>query len=355
MSNKSVIQWWWVDQISAYFELLFSLIVFTIMAKKMHHNSLIQGWLKFWIYSVFTTCILASIAMVSTQIILPIFTQLSPSTNQTKICRINYCFPPVFGGLLEMSIINLFMEKLHISFENSALQLSKTIYYGFRIVFNMIWVGLVIAYFLFMDPDPYNIYTQQVDYTGNGITCSTHAKTQSSGMKISLHITAFFIFASNASIWLVFMRKLCQLVKHTANLCDRRTDCDRETRAFKELMKEQTLLVSIATLSTLLLWTLQAIIGGGSYFIKIDVVITVFSVFLTFKFNRSCFQWFQCDKMTVCCCDCIEQYPQWSTGDGKSHQLEMTQALSNNSQRTKRHNSVPTENVDELNALVFVD
>eukprot|EP01083_Nonionella_stella_P087516 243526_1 len=172
---------------------------------------------------------------------------------------------------------------------------------------------------------------------------------------ITSHNSIFYICKQCKHLACVHAQIVSILVKHTANLCDRRTDCDRETRAFKELMKEQTLLVSIATLSTLLLWTLQAIIGGGSYFIKIDVVITVFSVFLTFKFNRSCFQWFQCDKMTVCCCDCIEQYPQWSTGDGKSHQLEMTQALSNNSQRTKRHNSVPTENVDELNALVFVD
>ena len=298
-ANIDVIAWY-CDQIVIYLGIIISIVLLILTKKRLvdsttNSNQKTPKPLQFWIYAFFISNVFQMFSL-STQIIsLPI---IGTSINQSKTCQIVNVIGYISGPLFYIAEFNLFMERLYLSFKNSLFAISKCKNYTIRVSQICIWIVIGVAASIIIDTSPYNIYTSSVDFDGNGVTCSIVA----SGGDIATAL--IFLFASstkvfgNMLLWILFMRKLYKVIKFTKATKD---------KDMIMLMKEQTLIVALMLLSTLIFYTIQIMMPLGQVFIILDFVITPCIVFLCFKFNRYYFEILGCDKLAQCCCSTFEK------------------------------------------------
>ena len=65
-------------------------------------------------------------------------------TNEFIVCHALSAFIAINLAMHEISIINLFIERLRISFNNTPYQLNKCTNYFFRIFYGVIWIILCV-------------------------------------------------------------------------------------------------------------------------------------------------------------------------------------------------------------------
>ena len=170
---------WYLDQAGSYFGLIISIACLILILPKLYGNKNTdlhvqdKGYHKSFkrsILCVYITSILFFIFASLTYVGLPIFKYISPSISQVKICLVTHIFRVLFICLVQVAILNLFIQRLHLSFKDSQYSLSKCSNYGFRIFWFFMYTVLAITLLLSSDPLPFNVYTQQFDLNGNGIT-----------------------------------------------------------------------------------------------------------------------------------------------------------------------------------------
>eukprot|EP01083_Nonionella_stella_P250839 866138_1 len=299
-THNSQVLLWWIDQITAYLGLIICSVLCIIVIKTVRSHEL-PSRLRCLIYTVHIFSVLFFIATISTLTILPFFNALNIVVNQSTACYFTYAALSCTGAILLLSIINLFFERLYLSFQSTDLALSPCCNIGFRVIICTIWIGLGFTYLFVSDPTPYDIYHQRIDTT-NGITCSTHAKGVDNMMTIVYELIAAMISITNLIVWVLFISKLYALLKQmkVSNVTDVSAD-------FIVIMKHQTMLVGIAVFSSVVLWTLEATLQIGQIFASLDFIVTVFICFLTFKFNEKYFILLKCDVLSGFCCKWFER------------------------------------------------
>lgn len=298
--NADVLAWYF-DQVSADIAVIISIGLFLIISRKMHLTQLKYATsLKSWVYIWYFSLIFFLVVWAFYLVILPL---AGKNANQIKVCKICNVLSILSGCFYHVGLFNLLLERLHISFKTTVFEISSKLNIICRCIYNLIWVIIAIIVMYLIDPSPYNIYTRQVDYSGNGITCSLFAKGKvTTKMMICLGMTGLIIMTGNIFIWALFMHKLKKLMVANKTCKDLNANDDLII-----LMKEQTTVVALAVTSTILLYMLQMMNVLGQFFVTLDFIITPIIVFCSFKFNRYWFEKFKCNKMAKCCCSIFER------------------------------------------------
>eukprot|EP01084_Bolivina_argentea_P100142 179887_1 len=250
MVNITVLQWYF-DQIAAYIGLVMAIILLMIIIKKFVSSSVKYPLtLQCSTYMVYISYIILFIVTALVSVGLTV----SQTSNQQEFCKIIVPLSILCYGLSQISLINLFIERLRICFMNTSFELSKWTNYVFRIIIFIAWIIVCVFALQTVDASPFNIHTQETDYNGNGSTCNviTTGKQMTIGLLIAMLGNVLCVIVGNIFLLIIFMNKLLKLTKrmdakHDSTLID-----------FILVMKEQTLIVSIAVCSTLFFWLLTA-------------------------------------------------------------------------------------------------
>eukprot|EP01083_Nonionella_stella_P226168 803457_1 len=301
----SAVTTWYLNQIVNYPGLLIVIFLCVVAVRNIKaHKKDLKLRLRVLLYAAHILSVQAFVAGILVDTILLLFKQIAPTWNQRTICFVTYIYLTATCAGFLLAVINLFFERLCISFEGTPFKLSKCTRYSFRIMVNLSWTGVGLLYLRYIDPLPYNIYSEQVD-SRNGLTCSAHIQGAVDPMvTVTFELIAFLISSSNLFVWAMFMHKLHVLMTDTHADNVRHTSKD-----FVCLMKEQTMLIGIAVFSSIILWTLQAIFQFGSSLASLDLIVTAAVMFLTFRqLSAYYFSLLKCDKLTVCCCGIFEKY-----------------------------------------------
>eukprot|EP01083_Nonionella_stella_P138453 421309_1 len=267
---------WYLDHIVTFTGLFIVAFICVVAMRKIKSHKFPMR-LRVLLYGAHIFSVISFITGISVNIILLIFKLIAPTWNQHTICFVTYIFNTGAIATFLMCVINLFFERLCISFEDTPFKVSKCTQYSFRIIVNGLWATIGIVYLFCVDPLPYNIYSEQVDHH-NGVTCSTHIQGADPMITITLELSAFIISGSNLLVWVLFVRKLCALITDTlAN------NAQHVSKDFICLMKEQTMLIGVAVFSSIILWSLYAIFQYGHSCGALDIVVTTTVMFLTFR------------------------------------------------------------------------
>eukprot|EP01083_Nonionella_stella_P007827 22523_1 len=302
----SAVTQWYVDQIVTYPGLLIVVFLCVVAFRNIRsHKQELPLRLRVLLYGAHILSVMTFVALVLVNVILIVFKQIAPTWNQHTICFVTYTLVTTNAAGFLMCVINLFFERLCISFDETAFKVSKRTRYSFFIVVNASWVIIGMVYLSSIDPMPYNIYTEQVDHR-NGVTCSAHIQGVNANRMITITfvIIAFVISSSNLLVWVMFVSKLRDLITdtHTENP-------QQVSKDFLCLMKEQTMLIGIAVFSSIILWTLQGFFQFGHSLPAFDIAVTTIVMFLTFrKLSADYFSMLKCDQLTICCCGVFEKY-----------------------------------------------
>ena len=156
---------WYLDVIGCFLVLIISVMLICIFIRKLYLNPSDAAKkqklsIKLSIYFLYFASILLFLLAVATLIILPIFKKAKITINQFIVCDTLYSLTTVTFAMYEIAIINLFIERLRISFKNTAYQLTKCTNYVFRIFYFIIWIVLCV-YIIITNRGvivPYNIY-----------------------------------------------------------------------------------------------------------------------------------------------------------------------------------------------------
>eukprot|EP00483_Globobulimina_turgida_P005803 UN05813 len=107
---------------------------------------------------------------------------------------------PISLGLLQMSIINLFVERLRLIFRGPNLSLSTCTNYIFRIIFITAWISVLVFASVAVDASPFNIYKEEIALDGTGITCSGLAKPNVL-LSIAMALIGLCVLSTNVILW----------------------------------------------------------------------------------------------------------------------------------------------------------
>eukprot|EP01084_Bolivina_argentea_P076685 139010_1 len=212
-------------------------------------------------------------------------------------CKIGQYFISYFQLFSLISLIAVFIRRIHASFNESALAYNRGFllfilisYACFRIVGNIFYVTL-----------SYDAITLVKLPSGIGI-CTLGHNFDSDDMEkfiMSMAINAFIEIIYLILICAMFVYKLNKVVKMTDGL---NNEEDNENK-LKRLMKKQTILVCIACVSTILMWVAGATIPSIGILLHIDTIVNSVCVWLMFKFSDKVWN----KIVSICCCCCCKQ------------------------------------------------
>eukprot|EP01083_Nonionella_stella_P007828 22524_1 len=339
---------WYLDQIVTHLGLIVVVFVCVVAVRNIKsHKQELQLRLRILLYAAHILSVISHIALVLVNVALLVFRRIAPTWNQHTICVITYILVTITAAGFLSCVINLFFERLCVSFEDTPFKVSKCTRYSFRIIVNLSWVIVGSLYLSYIDPLPYNIYTNQVAnlQSLDGVTCSAHVQGADPMITVTFSLVAFIISSSNLVVWALFMHKLRVLITdtHTDNV-------QHVSKHFICLMKEQTMLIGIAVFSSVILWTLEAIFQFGHAIPALDIAVTTVVMFLTFpKLSGYYFSMLKCDKLTVCCCGVFEKYISLRI----SREFELSEAM--HSQAVATNSQMPTTHRPTTTTVVSTD
>ena len=212
--NNEVLNWY-LDQSAGYFGTILALVLLIIIIVKLHrfknkNNTPIS--LKLSIYSLYISYLFVFIQIDLYLGGLPLIKSFGYAINQSTYCSVIVRINIFTAIIMQMSIITLYTERLKISFSKSTFALSKRTIHIIRFITCFIGLIVIILFNITADPSPFNIYTEEIDYNGNGVTCSPL-----SGDKAHIFLLAslgFYVLSTltgNITMWVLFMRKLYKL------------------------------------------------------------------------------------------------------------------------------------------------
>eukprot|EP01083_Nonionella_stella_P314316 1131877_1 len=276
----------WISDISlSSMGIIISLIMLCILIRKTSHDKQIDWITSLLIYLSYLSFLYYFICtlLIST-------TLLIPNINAHHTCHILYYIAIPSVGCCNVTIFNLFIHRLYISFKETAFPLSSWTRYIFIIFISSAWLSICVIALFSVHATPY--------YHGIVASCSIHSHDDDSAVNshyievLKLCCLGIILFA-HVVIWGLFMIKLHKLLKHL-----HAASCPK----FTKIMQEQTLLVGIVVFSSLLFWSLNVVRSFGQFLINIDIIINMSVIFVSFSFNKRFFRWFGCELLTKVCC-----------------------------------------------------
>eukprot|EP01084_Bolivina_argentea_P201525 344469_1 len=322
---------WYIDIVIISTALLICSILTTITFKSICKSAKSMKVSKI-IYAVFISTLLYLFLNLSRVISLPMFN--TTAQTQKFICHVTSSMFFMFFGINNLSIDLFLVYRLKTIFKNSLFTLSKCVYYSYIIALTFYWsVWVLLAAFGVSQNHavPYNVYTESVDTTGNGVTCTVQKPSEMFKSILCLAIIGLFI--GNFVIWIIFTRKFYALLKSTHVMYAEGKSCahiekstapipiqnsqkdvvrnrvDSSEKHIEEeyvtIMRDQTMLVSLMVFVTCFSFIISMYIRLGQLLITIGEINMLLSIFLSFRFNRYYFHILGCEKLSKCCCMCF--------------------------------------------------
>eukprot|EP01083_Nonionella_stella_P064525 168234_1 len=268
--------------------IIISLIMLCILIRKTSHDKQIDWITSLLIYLSYLSFLYYFICtlLIST-------TLLIPNINAHHTCHILYYIAIPSVGCCNVTIFNLFIHRLFVSFKEASFPLSNWTRYTFIILISSAWVIICVIAIHSVHATPY--------YHGIVASCSIHSHESDHShphnyIRILMMCSLSTILIAHVVIWGLFMIKLHKLLKHLHASCPK----------FTKIMQEQTLLVGIVVLSSLLFWSLNVVHSFGQFLINLDIIINMSVIFVSFSFNKKFFRWFGCELLTKVCCRHID-------------------------------------------------
>eukprot|EP01084_Bolivina_argentea_P097697 175623_1 len=242
-------------------------------------------------------------------------TIIGDTKSQQRICNIENSISLILFGTYNLAIDIFLINRLKTVFKHSPFELSDCMHYAYIIALSIFWcMWMINTAFMIItnDAKPYNIYTESIDTNGHATTCLvTAAHNTSQGLKLVLFLAMMGLFFGNLIVWILFTRKLYFLLKLQSGILDgmRKTKSKYMTlddSEFIELMKRQTMLVGIMIFVTVCTFSLTIVIQFGQLLVTINSINQLFTIFLSFRFNKYYFELFKCNKCSQFCCQWFE-------------------------------------------------
>eukprot|EP01084_Bolivina_argentea_P146365 256304_1 len=340
---------WYIDIIIISIALIICTILSVIALKTFPKPN--SGKLSKSVYAVFISTLLYLSVNLLRVISLPLFSTTAQS--QHLICGIETSMFLFFFGINNLSIDAFFIHRLDAIFQNTPVQLSKCVYYAYIITLTVYWtLWMSITAFAVSENNaaPYNIYTESFDIDGNGTTCMVQNDAEM--FKLVLATAIIGLFIGNFTVWILFTRKffhLLKLTQHTFTKYPQKniscnsdgqqtdtvtkttitiTDANSETSVhdqseiniqnedstekqfqmeFINVMRDQTMLVSLMVFTSCFAFLITMFISVGQLLVTIAYIITLLTIFLSFKVTRYYFDLLGCKIFSKCCCYYFEK------------------------------------------------
>eukprot|EP01084_Bolivina_argentea_P267069 453224_1 len=272
----------------------------------------------------------------------------------------------VLGNVVLMTYIySLYMFyffRLYSTFKLTQFALSKKLFYALIIMNSILYICLIIFVFKYK-----TVSTEEAKFTwipkkNNYIICTGEF---SIGLDDHIRIVLqIIIIVGNIFYGALFFLKLNQLIKHfdSTTSSPRRNQYSLSAvqlsliKIFK-LMKKQTTLVFVSTISTLILWSIANILmyTNDDVFLQIliyfDIFINCLCLWMMFQWNDK--YYFTCCKLCIIVnekfCFGIKQSPTFK----KIRKLSTIKVNSLQQSKSKNESTYDTSENDEGTAFVF--
>ena len=170
-----------------------------------------------------------------------------------------------------------------------------------------IWtVGFVVAIFgsYFTTPVLVNIVTESIDTNDpplNWTYCASYSHDEDAMIfNMIMFIYSIFVSLMNLIIWFLFINRFYVIIGTTQNATF------DDTNSIIHIMKKQTLLVGIATTSTIILWLIAFNVPYTFWVFLSDLYITEMCVFLSFGSFEKYYKCLKCHIYENKCCKCVD-------------------------------------------------
>lgn len=262
------------------------------------------------------------------------------------------------------TVLYYFSVRVEKLFKNSAYAYPIIRLKIYRLILTIVTILGIILLFILIKTTPGNSHTGEIGLTSNVNMCTSTVDSRTQNTHFAEYLVSYLcvilaLVIINSWILLIFLQRLWMVIRErdktnrtalkltipldvTTTPDEEETEPDIEIkhtrtdtytnpsqskhissastfanirilrfgqRAGKlvNVMKRQTFLVSIAVLSTLILWIINIWIGSTIPFI-VDSTITSFCVFLSFKMNDMFYLGLKCDKCSEFCCQPMDHF-----------------------------------------------
>ena len=301
-------------------------IICTIMLltaiKKIRHqnNEIISKTFKILYLSVLTICILLLFSVFMNQTIFTILNAMSIKYDRHDaliFCRIHHNYQMFLLISFETCVLNYFATRLNNLFSHPKMMRYRfnppwiiTIYQIIIVICGIItWICLWISIqpvLLNFTTDPPSLDLE--DKPKNWTHCNSIDDQHGFSFRMVLTVYCFFIYAMNLVVWCLFINRFYVIVKDQlrGTINHTNTDDEEDSLPIIHVMKKQTLLVGIATTSTIILWLITFNVPWVITVFITDWFITSFCIFLSFGSFEKYYQMIGCHICERRCCKCID-------------------------------------------------
>ena len=267
---------------------------------------------------MFSTLWLFSI--VINHLIFAVLNSLSFKYNAYTFCKIHLPYQLFLLCGYETSVLNYFATRisglLSRNPKMSRFMLPKWIIPCYQITIWLVAIITIIIGWISAFPIIINVVTETVDPStfnpshspSNWSFCLSvdqNVEGHNQSIRFSMVLTLFciFIYVMNLIIWFLFINRFYVIIKYSSIGF---TKNDKDNMLIVHVMKKQTLLVGIATTSTIILWVVALNVPNTMYLWISDFFVTELCVFLSlgsFEEYYEMLGFYFCERK---CCKCID-------------------------------------------------
>ena len=296
------------------------LIIAVKKIRKQKNEMVLTGTgFKILFLSVLTICILLLFSVFMNQTIFTILNAMSikyDRSNALIFCKIHHNYQNFLLISYETCVLNYFAVRLNNLFSHPKMMRYRfnppwiiTTFQVIIIICGAItWICLsqsLHPILLNFTTDPPSLDLE--DKPKNWTHCNSIDEEHGLSFRMVLTIYCFFIYAMNLLVWFLFINRFYVIVKDQSRNTTHHTSHDGENNLpIIHVMKKQTLLVGIATTSTIVLWLITFNVPWILTAFITDFYITALCIFLSFGSFEKYYEMIGCHICERRCCKCID-------------------------------------------------
>ena len=288
------------------------MLITAIKKLKQQNNEIISKSIKIFYLSVLAFCVLLLFSVFLNQTIFTILNAMSINYDRHDaliFCKIHHNYQMFLLVSYETCVLNYFAIRL-----NNIFSYPKMTRYQFNppwiiriyqiivvicgiITWICLWISIKPVLLNFTtDPPSLDLEDTPKDWTH----CNCIDDQHGLGFRTVLTIYCFFIYAMNFVVWCLFINRFYVIIK------DQISDTKHFSLPIIHMMKKQTLLVGIATTSTIILWLITFNVPWVVTAFISDWFITALCIFLSFGSFEKYYRMIGCHICQKRCCKCID-------------------------------------------------
>ena len=308
-----------------YFILSMFMLIKAVKVLKNGENDQIATSFKIYFLSVLILCTLWVTSVFLNQFTFTIFNALSiKMRNPLLFCKIQHRYQMVLLTVYETSVLYYFATRIQKLFSTPKLkrfQLPNWLIPGYKILALLVAIVTIICGTIAVTPLIFDPFTANIDINNppsNWTYCLSIGDEESHIDFITvLFVYAVILYILNICIWFIFINRFYVLVKDQMNRrmnSTQKVDGNTMIKASENedalmlihVMKKQTLLVGIATTSTIVLWLIMFNAAPAITAWLLDFGITEICVFLSWGSFEKYYKMIGCEFWEKRCCKCVD-------------------------------------------------